>query len=149
MSPGENGVALSRSISLNTTPRQRVSDAARPTPPAPRSPIEVTLEVMGDRFKTLIVWNLFWGARPFCELMRTTVGITKKMLRRELARMERNGLVRREVRPGASRKAEYSLTPLGQTLKPIVGAMYEWGLRFQAAPAIRRASSHGAGTSLG
>jgi DNA-binding HxlR family transcriptional regulator len=42
--------------------------------------------------------------------------------------MERLGLVRRAVRPGENRRAEYSLTPLGETLRPLVGAMYEWGL---------------------
>jgi DNA-binding HxlR family transcriptional regulator len=94
--------------------------------------VQVTLDAIGDRWKTLIVWHLFWGARPFCELMRTTEGISKKILRRELADMERHGLVRRQARDGAiagaARKAEYSLTPLGETLKPIVGAMYQWGL---------------------
>ncbi|MET0554306.1 MAG: winged helix-turn-helix transcriptional regulator, partial [Vicinamibacteria bacterium] len=45
------------------------------------SPLEATLEVMDDRWKTLIVWRLFWGAKPFCELMRCTRGLSKKTLR--------------------------------------------------------------------
>jgi len=107
--------------------------SAVPWPPRPaRCPVQVTLDAIGDHWKTLIVWHLFWGARPFCELMRTTEGISKKILRRELADMERHGLVRKQARvgaiAGAARKAEYSLTPLGETLKPIVGAMYQWGL---------------------
>jgi DNA-binding HxlR family transcriptional regulator len=81
----------------------------------------------------LVVWHLFWGARPFCVLMRQTPGISKKNLRRVLAGMEELGLVRREVRPGGDRKAEYALTPFGETLKPVVGAMYEWGLPLVAA----------------
>lgn len=101
---------------------------------ARKCPLEVTLDFLGDRWKTLIVWHLFWSARPFCELMRLTDGINKKTLRMDLAEMERHGLVRREVRRGGSRKAEYSLTPLGQSLKPIVGAMYEWGLHNQSRP---------------
>ena len=99
------------------------------TPIQTRSPLEATLEVMDDRWKTLIVWRLFWGAKPFCELMRCTRGLTKKTLRHALAEMERHGLVARQVRFSESRKAVYALTPYGETLKPIVGAMYEWGLQ--------------------
>lgn len=99
-------------------------------------PLEVTLGVLDDRWKALLVWQLFWGARPFCELMRRMRGITKKALRRQLADMERRGLVHRTVSPDGNRKASYSLTPLGETLKPIVGGMYEWGLKF-AAPSLR------------
>jgi DNA-binding HxlR family transcriptional regulator len=100
---------------------------------APKNPLETTLELIGDRFKTLIVWHLFWGARPFCELMRLTDGISKKSLRQALVEMERHGLVRREVRRGITRRAEYALTPLGESLKLVVGTMYEWGLKQQQA----------------
>jgi len=112
-------------------------DATRPTRLAaavPRNPVEATLEVVGDRWKALVVWHLFWGARPFCELMRQTSGISKKNLRRVLVEMEGLGLVWKEVRPGADRKAEYTLTPFGETLKPVVGAMYEWGLHLVTPP---------------
>lgn len=103
------------------------------TSTARRCPLEVTLDFLGDREKTLIVWHLFWGARPFCELMRLVDGISKKAVRKALAEMERHGLVRREVRRGANRKGEYSLTSLGESLKLIVAAMYEWGLQRQQA----------------
>jgi len=94
------------------------------------SPLELTLDVLDGRWKPLLVWQLFWGARPFCDLMRRLPGLTKKRLRRELADMERRGLVCRTVTPDRNRTAAYSLTPLGETLKPVVGGMYEWGLRF-------------------
>ena len=61
-------------------------------------------------------------------------GISKKNLRRVLVEMEGLGLVWKEVRPGADRKAEYALTPFGETLKPVVGAMYEWGLHLVTPP---------------
>ena len=67
------------------------------------------------------------------ELMRLTTGISKKSLRQALVEMERHGLVRREVRRGATRRAEYALTPLGESLKLVVGTMYEWGLKQQLA----------------
>lgn len=130
------------SILLRTVPPRLAGDpggdATRPNhlapPPPRRSPVEVTLEVIGDRWKALVVWHLFWGARPFCELMRQTSGISKKNLRRVLVEMEGLGLVWKEVRSGAERKAEYTLTPFGETLKPVVGAMYEWGLTLVTPP---------------
>jgi DNA-binding HxlR family transcriptional regulator len=93
-----------------------------------RPPLEIAREALEGRYRPQIVWGLFWGTRPFSELMRHIPAISKKALRRELADMERLGLVRRAVRPGENRRAEYSLTPLGETLRPLVGAMYEWGL---------------------
>jgi DNA-binding HxlR family transcriptional regulator len=129
-------------MSLNATPWPPVKapeSQARPgvsensAASAPKNPLETTLELIGDRFKTLIVWHLFWGARPFCELMRLTSGISKKSLRQALVEMERHGLVRREVRRGITRRAEYVLTPLGESLKLVVGTMYEWGLKQQQA----------------
>jgi len=119
----------------STAPRPGPVPAASADIATAPSPLEMTLEVLDGRWKPLLVWQLFWGARPFCELMRRMPGLTKKRLRRELADMERQGLVRRMVSP-ESRKASYGLTPLGETLKPVVGGMYEWGLRF-VAPALR------------
>src|SRR5215510_1935767 len=58
----------------------------------PRTPLEATLEVMDGRFKTLIVWHLFWGGRSFGQLMRSTAGLTKKGLRQQLAEMEQHGI---------------------------------------------------------
>src|SRR4051812_44567321 len=126
-------------------PVTRSTAAPRPGPlPVPAaapatapSPLEVTLAVLDGRWKPLLIWQLFWGARPFCELMRRMHGITKKALRRELGDMEREGLVRRIVSLDGYRKASYGLTPLGETLKPIVGGMYEWGLRFAVPPPPR------------
>lgn len=112
-----------------------------PLPSPPKSPVEITLDVLEGRFRPVIVWQLFWGAKPFSELMRMTSGISKKVLRRELVDMERLGLIRRDVPPGSNRKAKYSLTPLAEGLKFVVGAMYQWGLQ-QMTP-LR--SSHAAG----
>lgn len=117
-------------------PVRRPATSARVEPQAPagRTPVEVALDVLEGRYKPLIVWHLFWGSRPFCELMRLTAGISKKTLRRELADMERFGLVRREVRFEAGRRACYSLTPVGESLKPVVGALYQWGLYVMKRP---------------
>lgn len=146
--PATRGADAARDARVEVLAREALQSSPLPSvrtaPPAPQaerprsdgggpvqawSPLEATLEVMDDRWKTLIVWRLFWGAKPFCELMRCNRGITKKTLRHALAEMERHGLVKRQVRFGARRRAEYALTPFGETLKPIVGAMYEWGLQ--------------------
>jgi DNA-binding HxlR family transcriptional regulator len=119
--------------------------AARSSSYAPeKPPLELALEALEGRYRPHIVWGLFWGARPFSELMRHIPEITKKALRRELAAMERLGLVCRDVRPGSNRRAEYSLSPLGQTLRPLVGAMYEWGLLRLRLERWRRATVPGA-----
>jgi DNA-binding HxlR family transcriptional regulator len=123
-------------VRSTAAPRPGLAPAAPADIATAPSPLEVTLGVLDDRWKALLVWQLFWGARPFCELMRRMPGLTKKALRRQLADMERRGLVRRTVSPDGRRKASYSLTTLGETLKPIVGGMYEWGLKF-GGPALR------------
>lgn len=117
-----------------------------------RCPVEAALEVLDDRWKTLIVWRLFWGARRFCELMRASPGMSRKTLRRQLKDLERHGLVHRRLQPGDRRRAEYALTPRGETLKPIVGQIYVWGLALldEAHPAsasLRLTAQDGAGTS--
>ena len=124
---------VSRVLRPVPAPRLAPRIAALPRPalrPALRSrtPIELVVEVLRGPFRPLIVWALFWGPRPFSELMRHVPDVTKKTLRRELAEMERIGLVLREVRPDSNRRASYSLSPFGETLRPVVGAMYEWGL---------------------
>ena len=109
----------------------RIAPLARPQelrPVRSRTPIELTTEVLRGPFRPLIVWGLFWGARPFSELMRHVPDVTKRALRRELVEMERIGLVVRDVRPDSNRRAFYALSPFGETLRPVVGAMYEWGL---------------------
>jgi DNA-binding HxlR family transcriptional regulator len=92
-------------------------------------PAELTLEILGGRWKVLIVWQLFQGEQRFSELFRALDGITQKMLTQQLRELERHGIVRRTVYPEVPPKVEYALTPLGDSLKPVVDAMCEWGLK--------------------
>jgi DNA-binding HxlR family transcriptional regulator len=94
-----------------------------------RCPAEVTLAVIGGRWKVLILYQLFQGVKRFSELQRALKGITQKMLTQQLREMERDGIVQRTVYPQVPPKVEYRLTPLGETLKPVVGAMCRWGVR--------------------
>lgn len=92
--------------------------------------VEATLRVIGGRWKVLILRELFFGVKRFNELHRSISGITQKMLTQQLRELEKDGLVHREVYSQVPPKVEYSLTPLGKSLQPILGAMHEWGNHF-------------------
>jgi DNA-binding HxlR family transcriptional regulator len=93
--------------------------------------VEFSLSVIGDARRMLILWHLFWGARPYGELMRLLVGVSKKTLRHELVNLERSGLIRRVLREGGNRRAQYEMSEFGETLKPLLAALYQWGLSAQ------------------
>jgi DNA-binding HxlR family transcriptional regulator len=92
-------------------------------------PVERTLEVIGGRWKVLILRELFQGVKRFNELQRAVNGITQKMLTQQLREMESDGIVHREIYLQVPPKVEYSLTPLGESLKPIIYTMHEWGVQ--------------------
>jgi DNA-binding HxlR family transcriptional regulator len=92
-------------------------------------PVERTLEVIGGRWKVLILRELFPGVKRFGQLHRALHGITQKMLTQQLREMEEDGIIHREVYLQVPPKVEYSLTHLGESLKPIIDAMHEWGVR--------------------
>jgi DNA-binding HxlR family transcriptional regulator len=86
-------------------------------------PAEYTLSVIGGRGKALILWKLFQGEQRFSDLFRVMNGPTQKMLTQQLRELERDGLVHRQVYAQVPPTVEYSLTPLGMSLKPVVNAM--------------------------
>lgn len=94
-----------------------------------KSPASITLQLIGGKWKILILYELFSGVKRFSELRRLLSGVTQKMLTQQLREMESDGLVHREIYPQIPPKVEYSLTPLGETLKPIVDAMCDWALK--------------------
>lgn len=91
--------------------------------------VEITLEIIGGRWKVLIIRELMSGVKRFGELQRALPGITQKMLTQQLREMEDDGIIHREVYPQIPPKVEYSLTPLGQSLQPILNAMHEWAVK--------------------
>lgn len=92
-------------------------------------PVEVTLRVIGGRWKVLILRELFQGTRRFCEMHRSIHGITQKMLTQQLREMENDGIINREVYPQVPPKVEYSLTALGKSLERILVDMSAWGAK--------------------
>lgn len=91
-------------------------------------PAESTVELIGGRWKIIILWYLFQDIKRFSELQRSLHGVTQKVLTQQLRDMERDGLVTRTVYAQVPPKVEYSLTPLGVSLKPVVEAMHRWGM---------------------
>ncbi|MBD1913671.1 MULTISPECIES: helix-turn-helix domain-containing protein [unclassified Leptolyngbya] len=92
--------------------------------------VETTLDIIGGRWKVLILHELFNGVKRFNELHRSLNGVTQKMLTQQLRELEDDGIIHREVYPQVPPKVEYSLTPLGRTLEPILDAMHAWGQRY-------------------
>jgi DNA-binding HxlR family transcriptional regulator len=97
----------------------------------PSCPVEVTLEMMGNRWKVLILRELFRdGVRRFSELYRNINGITHKMLTQQLRHLERDGIITRKAYAEVPPKVEYSLTPVGESLRPVIASFHEWGNGF-------------------
>ena len=90
-------------------------------------PVEATLELIGGKYKALILWHLSQGILRFSELRQVIKGATPKMLTQQLRELEANGLVHREVYPVIPPKVEYSLTETGRSLMPVLVAMRDWG----------------------
>ena len=93
----------------------------------PACPVETTLKIIGDKWKVLILRDLFTGTKRFNELKRSLTDVTQKMLTQQLRELENDGIIHREVYPVVPPKVEYSLTELGNTLKPVIDSMYDWG----------------------
>lgn len=90
-------------------------------------PVQVTLKVIGGKWKLPLLWYLRDGRMRYSELQKAIPGITPKMLAEQLRELERDGIVLRKVHPVVPPKVEYSLTPYGRTLDPIIAAMGSWG----------------------
>lgn len=108
--------------------------AKRPdTPPdANHCPVSTTLDVLGGRWKPLILFHLAQGPARFNVLRRLIPGVTQRMLTAHLRELEADGVVRRRVFDVVPPHVEYSLTPLGFSLSPILDAMAQWGLEHEA-----------------
>lgn len=92
--------------------------------------VESTIKIIGGRWKVLIIRELIPGSKRFGELQRALHGITQKMLTQQLRELEEDGIVHREIYAQIPPKVEYSLTPLGESLKPILYAMHDWAVKY-------------------
>ena len=89
--------------------------------------LTLAMDLVGGKWKMIILWQLRQGIRRFNELKRLLDGITQKMLTQQLRELEMDGLLHREVYPVVPPRTEYSLTAFGRTLIPVLDAMCAWG----------------------
>lgn len=116
------------------------------TQPA-RCPVETTLDIIGGKWKPLIIYHLLGGTKRFNELQRCIPQVTRRMLTRQLRELEADGIVHREVYKEVPPKVEYSLTDTGRSLQPILDQVLAWGLWYQR-DAARTGEAHPAGGNL-
>jgi DNA-binding HxlR family transcriptional regulator len=90
-------------------------------------PVEATLDLIGGKWKGVLLHHLLGGTHRFNALKRELPNITQRMLTKQLRELEDCGLVHREVYAEVPPRVEYSLTPLGKSLKPIIASLRTWG----------------------
>ncbi|APD86688.1 transcriptional regulator [Alteromonas sp. Mex14] len=89
--------------------------------------VAVSLEIIGGKWKGVILWHLCHKTLRFSQLRRRLQGVTQKMLTQQLRELERDGLVNRKVYAEVPPRVEYSLTDLGRTLEPTLRQLCDWG----------------------
>lgn len=104
-------------------------------------PVEATLEMIGGKWKGVVLFHLMEGVHRFSELRRKLPSVTQRMLTKQLRELEDAGLVARTVYPQVPPRVEYSLTDLGQTLRPVIAALKSWGDRHGRLGAAPKSSA--------
>lgn len=97
----------------------------------PACPVATTVQLIGNKWKLLILRNLLVGTQRFGELRKTIPGISQKVLTENLRSMEQDGIILRTVYAEVPPRVEYRLSELGDTMRPIITAMEVWGLSYQ------------------
>lgn len=97
----------------------------------PACPVETTLMLISNRWNVLILRDLMEGTKRFGELKKSLGNISQKVLTANLRAMEENGLLIRTVYTQVPPKVEYTLTDTGYSLKPVLDAMVQWGIKYQ------------------
>lgn len=91
-------------------------------------PATQVVQIIGGRWKLIILYQLQQNVQRYSDLQRRLPGVTPKMLTQQLRELEDDGIVHREVYRQVPPRVEYSLTPLGDSLRPVICAMIDWGL---------------------
>ncbi|MFW2487904.1 winged helix-turn-helix transcriptional regulator [Clostridium chromiireducens] len=97
----------------------------------PACPVEMTLQLIGNRWKVLIMRDLLEGTKRFGELKKSVGSITQKVLTQNLRDMEACGLLTRKVYAEVPPRVDYTLTETGYSLKPILDSMNAWGTSYK------------------
>lgn len=99
----------------------------------PACPVETTLSLIGDKWKVLLLRDLMGGTKRFGELKKSIGSVSQKVLTAQLRDMEASGLISRKVYAEVPPRVEYTLTELGESLRPILDAMKDWGEGYKAS----------------
>lgn len=97
----------------------------------PACPVETTLLLLSDKWKVLILRDLIGGTKRFGELKKSIGSVSQKVLTANLRSMEEDGLVSRKVYPEVPPRVEYTLTAVGESLKPVLDSMKDWGEKYK------------------
>ena len=97
----------------------------------PECPVATTVSLIGSKWKLLIMRNLLGRPWRFTELQKSIDGISQKVLTEALHSMEADGLVIRKAYPEVPPRVEYSLTELGESMRPIIKSMENWGMAYK------------------
>ena len=98
----------------------------------PACPMATTVQLIGSKWKLLILRNLMMRAWRFNEMRRDLEGVSQKVLTDSLRALEEDGIITRTVYPEVPPRVEYALSPLGESMRPILEAMEAWGKGYQA-----------------
>lgn len=97
----------------------------------PECPVATTVSLIGSKWKLLIIRNLLERPWRFNELKKSLAGISQKVLTDSLRSMENDGIITRTVYPEVPPRVEYALSELGETMRPILDSMKEWGTNYK------------------
>lgn len=97
----------------------------------PECPVATTVSMIGSKWKLLIIRNLLTRPWRFNELKKDLDGISQKVLTDSLRTMEEDGIITRTVYPEVPPRVEYALSELGETMRPILDAMMQWGIAYK------------------
>lgn len=99
----------------------------------PACPVATTVQLIGSKWKLLILRNLLIRPWRFNELQKDLAGISQKVLTESLRTMEEDGIITRTVFAEVPPKVEYALSELGESMRPIIKVMEQWGIYYQDA----------------
>lgn len=89
-------------------------------------PVEAALDIIGGKWKSIILFRVIEGTRRFNELRRLLPNLTQRMLTNQLRELESDGLIARKIYAEIPPKVEYSITAFGQTLEPVLLVLTQW-----------------------
>ena len=105
-------------------------------------PVEAALDIIGGKWKSILLFHILDGTKRFNELRRLVPGLTQRMLTTQLRELERDGIVSRKVYAVVPPKVEYSMTPFGITLTPVLRELASWS-KMHVRPRLQAVESIG------